>query len=194
MFGLLPDGIIFVLLYGFLLIGLFITIKTYQLWGEDHISKKDIVILLILFLYNMLNFIIIFSILTVPPTEASGNGNPHIPYIGLSMILFLAFSILIANQGYTKLKYKSMSIKYLSLFFTLIVILISSYLQLNFVDSIERKLNYSMNNWLEWWKDIHLNSLYFNIFTFVLIISSFLFISILFSLFKKNRIGRPMLK
>ncbi|WP_182201318.1 hypothetical protein [Paraliobacillus salinarum] len=185
MFGLLPDSIIFVALYGFLIIGLVITIKTYQLWGEDQLSKKDKVTLLILFFYNMLNFIIIFSILTIPPTEASGNGNPHIPYIGLSMILFLSFSILIANQGYIRWKHKSMLIKYLSLFFTLIVILISSYLQLNFVNSIERKLNYSMNSWWEWWKDIHLNNLYFNIFTFVLIISFSLFISILFSLFKK---------
>ncbi|KIL43248.1 hypothetical protein [Jeotgalibacillus campisalis] len=40
--------------------------------------------------------------------------------------------------------------------------------QVEFISRIEKELYYPMGSWWSWWESIHLNSLYFNLYTFLL--------------------------
>lgn len=184
--GGLPDMFIFFILYGFLVIGIMITIKLLKRVDYTNQNANNNLTILIAFLYHALNFFIIYDLMTVPPQSISGNGNPHIPYIFISFFLFLSFCIALSKKIFFILSNK----KVLSnLLITVIALAISAFsivLQLDFVLTIKEQLYYPMSNWANWWKDIHLNYLYFNLYTFLLGVSLSGVIAGILALIKKR--------
>ncbi|MFC4560145.1 hypothetical protein ACFO3D_18465 [Virgibacillus kekensis] len=169
--GDLPDMLILLILYGFLITGVIITVKLLKLLDNKKQNTNGKVIFLIAMLFNSLNFYIIFDLMTVSPQSSSGNGNPHIPYIFISFPLFLSFCIVLSKKIFDILLKKNGLLSLLVITITLTIGYLSIVFQLDFISNIQEKLYYPMNSWLHWWKDIHLNYLYFNSYTFLFGIS-----------------------
>lgn len=162
----LPDMLIFIILYGSLALGVFITVKLIK--GFIVTKQINNRMLLIALLFNVLNFYFIYDLMTLPPETISGNGNPFIPNILISFFLFISFCVVFSLKVMNILVMKKV---WLSLLFLLAAIAISWYSvisQLDFVFTIKEALYYPIGSWLSWWKSIHLNSLYFNSYTFLL--------------------------
>jgi hypothetical protein len=161
----MPDSVLFISIYIFLLIGIVLSYLIVKSIKKHRLTNKRFVVF---FLYNSLNFFIIYHLLTVPPTVSSGNGNPFIPYLFFSALIYIVLCIVIDIEFRNILK-NCNSVQRISIILIAITVgVISFSLQLLFISTIEMQLTHQMNSWWEWWKDIHLNSLYFNFHTFLL--------------------------
>ncbi|MCG3419447.1 hypothetical protein [Oceanobacillus jordanicus] len=162
----LPDMLIFIILYGPLAMGIFIMVKLTK-W---FVIKKDINnrMLLISLVINVLNFYLIYDLMTPSPEVSSGNGNPFIPNILISFLLFISFCIVFSMKIIEILSKKKAWFSLLIIAITIAVTWFSVVSQMEFVLTIKEALYYPLDNWLTWWKSIHLNYLYFNPYTFLL--------------------------
>ncbi|WP_409300617.1 hypothetical protein [Peribacillus sp. SCS-155] len=165
--GGLPDMLIFFILYGFLTFGIYITFKLLNLLISKNLINNNSVLWFICLMFNALNFYIIYDLMTVSPQRISGNGNPHIPYIFVSLLLFLSFCFVISMKIYDILLKKNRLINFLIVSTALFLCYLSMMFQSDFVSMIRGRLYYPMGSWLNWWQDIHLNYLYFNPYTFL---------------------------
>lgn len=163
--------LIFLILYGCLITGIIITVKLLKLLNYKKQNTNNNILLLITMLFNAFNFYIINDLMTVAPQSSSGNGNPHIPHIFISLLLFLSFCIVLSKKIFDTLLKKNVLLSVLIMAITLTIGCFSIVFQLDFVSTIKEELYYPMSNWLNWWKDIHLNYLYFNSYTFLFGIS-----------------------
>jgi hypothetical protein len=184
--GGLPDMLIFIILYGFLVTGIIITVKLLKLLDDKKQSTNNTIMFLIALVFNAFNFYIIYDLMTVTPQSSSGNGNPHIPYIFISLLLFLSFCIVLSKKIFDTLFKKNVLLSLLIIAITLTIGCFSIVFQLDFVSTIKEELYYPMSNWLNWWKDIHLNYLYFNPFIFLFGISISSLIAGILVLIKKE--------
>jgi hypothetical protein len=184
--GGLPDILIFFILYGFLITGIIISVKLLKLLDDKKQNTNNRIILHIALLFNAFNFYIIYVLMTVSPQNSSGNGNPHIPYLFISLLLFLSFCIVLSKKIFDILLKKNVLLTLLIVTITLTISYLSIVFQLDFVSTIKEKLYYPISNWLNWWKDIHLNYLYFNPYTFLLGISITSLIAGILALIKKR--------
>ncbi|MCF6409567.1 hypothetical protein [Pseudalkalibacillus salsuginis] len=177
-------NLIFFILYGFLTFGIYITVKLFK---NQKPNGNNRIMFLIALLINVFNFYIIYDLLTVSPHRSSGNGNPHIPYIFISSILFLSFCFVLSKRIFFILLKKNGLVILLFVSTALFLGYLSSVLQLDFISMISVKLFYPISNWLNWWKDIHLNYLYFNLYTFFIWISLSVFIAGLLAFIKQRK-------
>jgi hypothetical protein len=184
--GGLPDILLFFILYGFLITGIIISVKLLKLLDDKKQNTNNRIILFIALLFNAFNFYIIYDLMTVSPQNSSGNGNPHIPYLFISLLLFLSFCIVLSKKIFDTLLNKDVLLTLLIVTITLTIDYFSIVFQLDFVSTIKVKLYYPISNWLNWWKDIHLNYLYFNPYTFLLGISTTSLIAGILALIKKR--------
>ncbi|MGM0903897.1 MAG: hypothetical protein ACQEXB_22695 [Bacillota bacterium] len=184
--GGLPDMLIFSILYGFLVIGIMITVKLFKRLDSTNQNAYNNLTILIALLFHAFNFYLIYDLMTVSPQSISGNGNPHIPYIFISFFLFLSFCIVLSKKLFNTFLKKNVLLRLLIMIMTLTIGCFSIVLQLDFVSTIKEELYYPMNNWANWWKDIHLNYLYFNLYTFLFGISSSGLIAGTLALIKKR--------
>jgi hypothetical protein len=184
--GGLPDLLIFLILYGFLIMGIVITVNLLkQVDFTNQKSPNNIKVLTALLLHAV-NFYLIYDLMTVPPQSSSGNGNPHIPYIFISFFLFLSFCIVLSKKVFFILSNKKVLSNLLITVIALAIGAFSIVLQLDFVSTIKKELYYPMSNWPNWWKDIHLNYLYFNPYTFLFGVSMSGVIAGILALIKKE--------
>ncbi|AVR00134.1 hypothetical protein OBCHQ24_14310 [Oceanobacillus iheyensis] len=165
----LPDMLIFIILYGPLAMGIFIMVKLTK-W---FVIKKEINnrMLLIALVINVLNFYLIYDLMTTPPEVSSGNGNPFIPNILISFLLFISFCVVFSMKIIEILSKKKALISILVIAIAIAITWFSVVSQMDFVLTIKEALYYPLGNWLNWWKSIHLNYLYFNPYTFLIGIS-----------------------
>lgn len=184
--GGLPDMLIFFMLYVFLAIGIYITVKVVTVFKDRKSPKGILLRLFTALVYNAINFYMVYDFMTVAPHISSGNGNPHIPYIFVSSLLFLSFCFVLSKKMFEILLNKNGSVIVLIVLTALLSGYLSIVFQLNFETSIKEQLNHPMSNWLNWWKDIHLNYLYFNFYTFLLGISISVFLAGIFVMFKRK--------
>jgi hypothetical protein len=161
----MPDSVFFIGVYLFLILGVGLAFKmTISIIKHGKNNKLFIVLLL----YNCLNFYIIYDLLTVPPTVSSGNGNPFVPYLFFSALIYLVLCIAIFIEFKQIMKNCNTILKIFHFFTALLVGATSLVLQLAFISKVNMQLTHHMSDWWNWWKDIHLNSLYFNLYTFLL--------------------------
>ncbi|MRH43517.1 hypothetical protein GH741_12590 [Aquibacillus halophilus] len=184
--GGLPDMLIFMILYGFLVTGIIITVRLLKLLDVKSQKNNNLIILFIALLFNAFNFYIIYDLMTLSPQSISGNGNPHILHIFISILLFLSFCIVLSKQIFESLLMKNVLLSLLIITMTLTIGCFSIVYQMDFVSTIKGELYYPMGNWLNWWKDIHLNYLYFNPYTFLIGISISGLIAGILALIKKG--------
>lgn len=184
--GGLPDMLIFFMVYVFLAIGIYITVKVLTVFKDRKPQKGILLRLFTALVYNAFNFYLIYDFMTVAPHISSGNGNPHIPYIFVSSLLFLSFCFVLSKKMFEILLYKNGSVIVLIVLTALLSGYLSIVFQLDFVTSIKEKLYYPMSNWLNWWQDIHLNYLYFNLFIFLFGISISVFLAGIYVIFKRK--------
>lgn len=184
--GGLPDMFIFFILYGFLVIGIIITVKLLKRVDYTNQNANNNLTILIAFLFHAFNFYLIYNLMTVPPQSISGNGNPHIPYIFISFFLFLSFCIALTKKVFVTLLNKKLLWSLLIIIITITIGCFSVFFQLDFVSTIKEELYYPMSNWANWWKDIHLNYLYFNLYTFLIGLSLSVVIAGILALIKKR--------
>jgi Flp pilus assembly protein TadB len=157
---------LFFLLFCYILIGMSLSIKiTHHIKQEKLKGKRH---LTMLFLFNIINFYLIFDLLTVSPETSSGNGNLFFPYLFLSLLPFILFCLVLAIVVYQSLLSKSTVIILLIVMLSLIVCLMSIQYQRVYVALISERLYYPIGMWWDWWKSIHLNSLYYNAYTFTI--------------------------
>jgi hypothetical protein len=185
--GGLPDMLIFFTLYGFLVVGIMITVKLFKRVDDTNLKATNNMKILVAFLFHAFNFYLIYDLMTVSPQSTSGNGNPHIPYIFISFFLYFFFCVVLSKKVFvTLLTKKNMLLSLVIIFITLTMGCFSIVFQLDFVSTIKEQLYYPMSNWLNWWKDIHLNYLYFNLYTFLLGISLSGLVAGILALIKKR--------
>lgn len=184
--GGLPDMLIFFILYGFLFTGIMITVRLLKLLNVKKQKNNNLIILFTALLFNAFNFYIIYDLMTISPKTISGNGNPHILHIFISILLFLSFVIVLSKQIFETLLMKKTLLSLVIITMTLTIGCFSIVYQMNFVSTIKDALYYPIGNWLNWWKDIHLNYLYFNPYTFVIGISISGLIAGILALIKKE--------
>lgn len=180
--GGLPDLVIFIILYGYLFCGIFITYKLFRRRANTKTNWAFIIAIL----FNIFNFYIVNDLMTVSPEVSSGNGNPHIPYILISIVLFLLLCIVLSSKIINFLLKRTTFIKVLILAIALSVALGAFSLQSDFVASVNEQLYHPMGEWWNWWKDIHLNNLYLNFYTFVFGVSIAAFLGSIFTLLKRE--------
>ncbi|WHX24586.1 hypothetical protein QNH47_10300 [Virgibacillus halodenitrificans] len=141
----LPDMLIFFVLYGFLIIGIYITVKLLKHLGDK--SAKNKMALFITLLFNALNFYIIYDLMTVSPQISSGNGNPFIPYIFISFLLFIFLCIVLSKRIFDTLLKRNILVSLLIVSVALFLGYLSFVFQLDFISMIKSKINYPINNW-----------------------------------------------
>lgn len=163
--GGLPDGFIVFILFGYLLLGIYLTGELLRRSkGQDAIGA---VLFFFSLVFNGFNFYLINDLMTVPPQKISGNGNPFIPYIFMSFLLFLSFCFVFSKNSFEILLKKHRLISLTIALLALVLGYFSMIHELELISMIRVTLYYPMSTWLNWWKDIHLNSLYFNLDTFL---------------------------
>ncbi|OZM57590.1 hypothetical protein CIB95_04255 [Lottiidibacillus patelloidae] len=162
----LPDIAIITMISGFLLLGIYLTFKSIKTLKTNRSNRK--IVLLIPFVFHIINIFLIDELLTVDPSTSSGNGNPAIPYVFISLTLLITFCIIVFYKTREVLQDKSnLSKKSIVLVASLIFCFVAIYFQMDFVSYVNEKLYYPMGDWWNWWKDIHLNNLYLNVYTFL---------------------------
>jgi hypothetical protein len=180
----LPDLLIFIILYGPLAMGIFIMVKlTKWFFIKKEINNR---MLLIALAINVLNFYLIYDLMTPSSEVSSGNGNPFIPNILISFLLFISFCVVFSINIIEILSKKKAWISILVIAITIAITWFSVVSQMDFVLTIKEAIYYPIGNWINWWKSIHLNYLYFNPYTFLLGICISGLVAGILALFKRK--------
>lgn len=141
--------------------------------------------ILFLFSLNIIGFYVTNKYFTFPPSSLSGNGNPGLLIMLPLVILFVLSNILLSKIVYSFLKEKNftliMIIILLSAVFTFSMIL----LEIHFIQAMIEKLSTSVSPSISL-VNPRTNNVFFNQFTFLLVIGLSLFITSLVILIKKT--------
>ncbi|UOQ48578.1 hypothetical protein MUN88_21545 [Gracilibacillus caseinilyticus] len=180
----LPDSFILLLLFGYLALGIMVTIQLRKTMKTKRLNKK---IAYVNFFYHAVNFYLIYDVMTVPPQVSSGNGNPHIPHVFISMYFFLYFCYVVVHHLADILLHKNNRFILLCMCIACLFGGVSVIFQLQFVSNVKVNLGYPMGNWWYWWTDIHLNYLYFNQYIFLFGICASVFIATLLVLMRRHK-------
>jgi len=124
--------------YSFLILGIYITIRLLKRLK----NTVEVITILIALIFNGLNFYIIYDQMTLSPQTISGNGNPHIPFIFISFLLFLLLCIAISKKIYDLLIHKKALVSWLLIAISCFLGYFSIQYQLEFVSSVREELYY----------------------------------------------------
>ncbi|MDG5471262.1 hypothetical protein P6709_05840 [Jeotgalibacillus sp. ET6] len=182
--GDLPAEVILFSLFALLLTGVIITI---MLVKEQKKTIKSVILLSAIF-FHAFNFYIIYDLLTPSPQVSSGNGNPNIPYIFVSFLLFLSFCIVLTRKMSDTLRQKRGWLILIIMVIASTISYFSFVYQLDFISTIKEELYYPLGSWWSWWESIHLNSLYFNPYTFLMGMSISVLVAGVFAVIKKRQV------
>ncbi|WP_070120482.1 hypothetical protein [Bacillus marinisedimentorum] len=145
----------------------------------------------VLFSLHLAVFLIIFHWWTFQPGIPSGSFNTALSIMIPEAVLFLVFLFILAKQLSTTFlqQHPFISLAWMLAAGAVLIFLIQ--LEIKYAGILHGTLDEKMNPWWLWWKDQHKNSLYFNIFSYGIGITSAILTGIASALFrsslKKNR-------
>ncbi|MCA0972431.1 hypothetical protein LCM20_17690 [Halobacillus litoralis] len=167
----MSDLWIWLMLVSYLIVGL-----VGMVWLTDK-DDKSVVSWSVMLSYHLVNLFFVQFLMTIAPDQSSGNGNPHIPYLLLSLVLFVWFCTCASIEAWKKLRVLDSWWKIGILLVSLLGSGVGLFLLLNLIETIRNQLDYPYT----WWADMHFNSLYFSFPSYLLGLSLAILAASLFS-------------